>query len=57
MRPSTRLLHCGDEILTTGSWESLLENSISYREINELVGNSLPMARPWSVPGASRGER
>ena len=27
------------EILAAGSWESLLENSISYREINELVGN------------------
>jgi 2-methylisocitrate lyase-like PEP mutase family enzyme len=27
------------DILTAGSWESLLENSISYRDINELVGN------------------
>lgn len=26
------------DIFTTGSWESLLENAISYREINELIG-------------------
>jgi 2-methylisocitrate lyase-like PEP mutase family enzyme len=26
------------DILTTGSWESLLNNTISYREMNELAG-------------------
>jgi 2-methylisocitrate lyase-like PEP mutase family enzyme len=35
----TRAREVACEILAAGSWDSLLENSISYREINELVGS------------------